>query len=362
MPRCGREDVRGGRRQYLLHSTCAPKWIRGQTSGVATVHPTKPTAATATATNHILLTGGPPVTMGDAPVSDAFHVAICNPTALINLVERVSPVLTNCAFAIVREEQFSGLRLNAIDTHHICCVNAQLHVAAGDITGEGEFVVNTAEFLAYLQAVDQASVLHLQGGATQDTVLLRTQDRVRCTAREYRINRIQREGENVGLTDMTTSLKVHVKTSVFTAYLNLCKRLKYTNVTFRVDEGPSRVKSGTVDRYFTMVTAGLQGAGARQTEVQWGVPNDTTCIDLEQAAAPPPGFDGTVPSDTNMVYQETFSRDFMSKFCRNIPGHDALFTEIQLCGPERPLIMHIDLGLEQSHVRFVLAPMLDDDE
>ena len=125
MTRCGREDVRGGRRQHLLHSTCAPRWSRGQTSGVATVHPTMPTAATATTTNHIVLTGDPPVTMGDAPASDAFHVTICNPTALINLVERVSPVLTNCAFAIVREEQFSGLRLTAIATHHICCVNAQ---------------------------------------------------------------------------------------------------------------------------------------------------------------------------------------------------------------------------------------------
>ena len=294
--------------------------------------------------------------------SDSFHVVIGNPTALINLVERVSPVLTNCTFLIVRDDDFSGLRLNAIDTHHICCVNAQLQVPLDSLHGDGDFVVNTTELLAYLQAVDQASVLHLEGGATQDTILLRTQDRVRCTAREYRINRIQREGENVGLTDMTTRLKVHVKTSVLTAYLNLCKRLKYTNVTFRVDEGPSRVKQGTVDRYFTMLTSGLQGAGARQLEVQWGVPNDTTCIDLEQAAAPPAGFDGKIPSDARKVYEETFSRDFMSKFSRNVPGHDAIYTEIQLCGPERPLIMHIDLGMEQSHVRFVLAPMLDEDE
>lgn len=282
-----------------------------------------------------------------------FSISICSSAALRSLVESVSQVLPELHFVIVNDDNFSGLQLNAIDHHHICCVNAQLFVPPHDVKGSGSFCVATSELITFLQAIDHGCVIQLFGDDDCETVVLRAQDH---TSRVYKISCIAREVEDIGLTDMTTVHQVHVQTADFSAFLNLCKKQRYQNINITIHETPSRVKAAPhVDRYFTLSASGDQGSQANHTEVKWGMVKQDTCIDLRENSTAPADYNGDVPENATKIYEEAFSRDFLGRFCKNSPSNDTVFTEIGLCGVEKPLIMHVDLGVERSHVRFVLA-------
>jgi hypothetical protein len=285
-----------------------------------------------------------------------FELRICTPSALRSLVETVAQVLSEASFTVVNEDDFRGLRLNSIDHTTVCMVSAQFNVPETDITGSGEFCVKTTDLITCLQAIDNSCVLRISGSDETDGIEMRAMSNKR-TSRRYTIARIHREVEDIHMTDMPTTYQVHIKGSDLVGFLNVCKRRKYDNVTLRIQQVPST--DGRVDRFFTMFAAG-DNTTAEHTDCQWGASRNDSDLRLGADVAAAREFNGDVPDGATRMYEEHFSRDYLSKFCKNMPSNEEVYSELGLCGTGKPLVLHIDLGVERSHVRFVLASMVDE--
>ena len=285
----------------------------------------------------------------------AFVVRLHTATALRNFVDRVSEVLTELPFQVVNDDSFKGLRINSIDCSTVCCVNAQLRVP--QVTGSGNFCVNTQEFMIHLQSIDGDATITLSCDEDDDKVVLEIPGR--NGSKRYKIKTIDRDPEEIGLSGFETVHQVHMRAAHLSAYLNLCKRLKYKNVTITIRV--VKDAQGREDRYFELSSISDVGSGATHTEVQIGAHTDNNRVELSPDDRPEGAFDGTIPENAEVVYRESFSQKFLSKFCGGARSAGDVLTDITLCGPSKPLIMAIGLGVEDSWVRFVLATVFEEE-
>ena len=284
--------------------------------------------------------------------SPEWSLNVCTPSALRTLVETVSQVLSEATFKVVNDASFCGLKLMSIDHTTVCMVCSQFVIAREHLTGSGEFCVTTNDLITCLSAVDPGCVLRMTG----DLETVELQARAKNTFRAYTVACIDRASEDLSCTDMETVYQIHVKSSDLIGFLNVSKKRGYRNMTIRINQ--TEPLGGRVNRYLTLVARDTK-TSAQHTDAHIDAPAACTDIRLDATSAV---FDGTIPQAAKVVYEETFSREYMSKFCRHVPSCEDVYTEIGLCGTGKPLILHVDLGLEKSYVRFVLASMVSDDE
>ena len=295
--------------------------------------------------------------MTDSNKPGAFKIEIGAPHAFRALCEAIGQVLAAANFRVVVEEQgFHGLRLNSIDNSTICCVNAQFKAS---VTGSpGRFCVDTKMLLTFLKAVDSSSVLHMSRAEGANHLTLESQDRG-GTARCYEVPLIvDRDTEEQQLSDMDTKYTMRMGSSDFTRFVNMCHALKASYIQFSIRT--MHTQPGEEDKYCTMMAEGEGGGRAGETRVHRAAMRDSATIDV--CPEQPGRQENTTcaaPRDAKVNYQEIFSREYLYRFCRNI---DSPTVQFGFCGARSPLIMSFELGQEESHVRFVLAPMNDDDD
>ena len=295
-------------------------------------------------------TGG---TMGDTTDDTTddttFKAVISAPVALRQLVQRIEKVLKDVVFTVTDGRTdpngFSGLRVNSIDSTTICLVNAQM---SADVSGNGNFCVAAKDLLTFLKAIDSASVLTITGGRALDNIVLVAEERGGSKVRRYTLRRTARDPEEVSLNDMVTEHQMHIPTAEIAKYLGLCQQQKYPVVEFCLQHVPCG--AGRVDKYLTMSATDDIGGGAQETYVDWDV-TDTSTMNAS-GERPAAGVSGEPPDDAPVIYREQFNREFLYRFCSNL---DTPMVKIGFCGRDKPIIVNFELGVEDSHVRFVLA-------
>lgn len=280
-----------------------------------------------------------------ATAATTFEVTVTAPGAFRQLVARCEKVLQDIVFTVVEDDDgFSGLRVYSIDCTTICLVNAQFRAR---VRGHGNFCVTSKELLAFLKAIDTASVLTITGGSELDDIVLVAQERSGSKVRRYTLRRTARDPENVSLNDMKTVHQIHMPTAEIGKYLGLCQQQKYPIVEFCLHHVPR--PGGCVDKYLTMSAQGDSGGGAQETYVDWNTADLTT---MNASGEAPPGASAEPPANATVVYRERFNREFLYRFCSNL---DTPVVEIGFCGHDMPIIVNFELGVEDSYVRFVLA-------
>ena len=281
----------------------------------------------------------------DTTCDTTFEVTVTAPGAFRQLVARCEKVLQDIVFTVVQDDDgFSGLRVYSIDCTTICLVNAQFKAR---VRGRGNFCVTSKELLTFLKAIDSASVLTITGGSDLDDIILRAHERAGSKMRRYTLRRTARDPEEIALNDMATVHQIHMPTAEIGKYLGLCQQQKYPVVEFCLRHVPR--PGGRLDKYLTMSAEGDTGGGAQETYVDWNTA-DLTAMNASGEA--PPGESGEPPDDAVVIYRERFNREFLYRFCSNL---DTPVVEIGFCGQDMPIIVNFDLGVEDSHVRFVLA-------
>lgn len=278
-----------------------------------------------------------------------WKVTITAPVAFRQLVARIEKVLQDVVFEVKSSAAFEGLTVNSIDCTTICLVNAQF---TAQVEGNGDFCVTSKELLTFLKAIDSASVLTITGGRALDNIVLVAQERQASKVRRYTLRRTARDPENVSLNDMDTVHQITMPTAEISKYLGLCQMQKYPVVQFCIQHVPCT--NGRLDKYLTMSAEGDTGGGAQETYVDWNTheasvmnaAGDGEASDVSGARI------GDPPADAPVIYRESFNREFLYRFC-SIP--DAPVVELGFCGQDKPIIVNFTLGVENSHVRFVLA-------
>ena len=279
----------------------------------------------------------------------ATTVTLFHPVAFRSFVERLAEVLPNLPIEVAKDDEFCGLRTHCIDRTAVCVASARLSVPAHDIVGSGTFFcLKTKEILTYLPAktVDGSTVVVLKHDAAEDHVEIQLQNKSRGQRCLYKCKKLAQKEDPCAILDIEQRHTVHVRISDLAAFLALAKSLDYSTITFRICEAAK-------SRFFTFL-ASVNGAAVAEQTYCHPLKGDSSedVIDLRSDT----GGDATVPADADVLYSDTFNRDYLSKFCCARSGHSPTFAELSFpATPGEPMVLSFGLGVEASFVKFILA-------
>ena len=275
-----------------------------------------------------------------------FELQIQHLKAFRQLIEVCGSVLRHIFITVTPRKTAGGgcmLSVDSIDPHHVCMVQARL-VCDGTIAKESvSFCIEKETLSTCLKNVPKQHLLHISQKAGSAEVEFKSVDGMTSKVDlEVEMSTFDEEPETIELDDLDyeflhethmPSLKEVIK---FAKDIN-CDLIK---LTMLYDGTPLAAAAGKTREAALSVSG--KGTAAKFSR------NLTSC----GAAATGSTITTTSDSTLKVGHSNEFSLDFLIKMLKAMEDQ---YITLKM-GNELPLLMHYSLGVEDSYVRFVLAP------
>jgi hypothetical protein len=278
-----------------------------------------------------------------------YSLTINSPHSFKSACEIVSNVLINTHFHVVSTPTFSGLRIDSVDPGCVCMVKARFActVEMERSDQSHHFCVRMKTLNTLLKHISAQHVLQIVKYADSPHILLRAFDKKDETSSiEFTLKTINEKCEDLGLFNLDSKYTVEIDLSMFKSICKMCKDIKAPVVQFKISVCP-----GEQDLYFNLSSEGDEAI----LNYTFHSTNDTDSGDVIIHAKSRPLQHQPKEEDLQVVYQECFSADFLNLFMKSMEKQTIYMT----VAPDRPLILHYNLGAYKSYIRFVLAPKVD---
>jgi len=289
-----------------------------------------------------------------------FRVTVSSTHALKNLIEIVSNILTEAVFVVQVNEQFQGLRLDAIDAGHVCMVKARFQCQVEfprDKTGTQEFCVNMKVLMTFLKRAASSSVLELVRKEGDSNLILRVTDVEDFS--EYTIPTVnQSHDEDLGMFDINAQHSVQIDLNKFKNFCKMAAEIQATSVYLEIKDN-----DGGSDRVFTLGCGSERGQATKHfhsSNVRAGesLPGGNDHTSDVIVCGKSRGFKDEDLKKFRTIYKHDYATKYLVQFLKSMEKN----TLYLALAPDYPMVMHYNLGTEQSHVRMIIAAQVSEED
>lgn len=289
-----------------------------------------------------------------------FIASIPNPHSFKSMCEIASNVLINTHFQFVNTPKFEGIRVDTIDPNMVCMVKARFACnvwlnplcQSNSASNDGMRVCLRMKTLTTVfRHISANHMLNIQREKDSSNIVLRVYNRFdQSSSMEFVIKTLEQKISNASITNIDSKYTIEMMLTQCKTMFKMGKDIRASNIQFEIFEVPQKKETET---YFRILANGDE-ATARYT-FQSATKQSTTdsgqaVYALEQQTVQP-CLDGM-----DCVYNEMFSTEFLNLFLKSMEKQTLHLTLV----PDGPLILHYQLGGDQSVIRFVLAPQVKD--
>ena len=277
-----------------------------------------------------------------------FIVTISNPHSFKAMCEIIGNVLINTHFQMVHSDQFEGIRVDTIDPNEICMVKSRFacNVWLSPENSAGVNVCLRMKTLSTLfRHISANHMLHLQRRRGSMDLILRVFHRFdQTSSMEFVLNTLEQPLVDASINNIESQYTVEMMLAQCKTMFKMGKDIKAGQMTFEIFE------NGKDKQTFLCISGKGEEATARYTFQSATTEEKTeggeTIYALQAQTA------SSSMDKMKRVYYETFSTEFLNLFLKSMEKQTVQITLVS----NGPLILHYQLGADQSVVRFILAP------
>jgi hypothetical protein len=286
-----------------------------------------------------------------------FRVTVSSTHALKNLVDIVSNILTEAVFVVQVSEHFQGLRLDAIDAGHVCMVKARFQCPVefpNDETGTKEFCINMKVLMTFLKRASSSSVLELLRKDGDSNLIMRVTEIEDFS--EYTIPTVnQNQNEDLGMFDINAQHSVQIDLNKFKNFCKMAAEISANSVYLEIKD-----TEDANDRVFSLGCSSERGQATKHfhsSNVKAGesLPGDDHTSDVI-VCGKSRGFKDEDLDRFKTVYKHQYATKYLVQFLKSMEKN----TLYLALAPDYPMVMHYNLGTEDSHVRLIIAAQVDE--
>ena len=287
----------------------------------------------------------------------SFRLQVDHIASLRQLASIIGSVLKHVEFTLTPHptlEQTVILSVDSIDPGNVCMVQSRLTCTGTLEASSVSFCVDTKTLNTCLRNVKTNHAIELcQYRGTSDVhmncILVQMDGSCAPTDLSFQLSTLDVTSETIDLDSLDYDYVMHINMPQMKSVLKLAKDLACTSIRMRVlTEGQTQSTqtillevSGKGDAAFTrlFVSSVVNTEGGNDSHAMKDV--EAGQID---------------PKSMHVVSAQNYKLEYMIDFLKNM---DQQMLTMKM-GKELPILLHYDLGVEGSFVRFVMAPNVDD--
>ena len=287
----------------------------------------------------------------------AFELELDHTSSFRQLVDVVGGILKHIEFTLTPHPTQSRavvLSVDAINPEHVCMVQSRI-TCAGTIAEKSlSFCVANETLNTCLRNIDRHNSLRLSQVAGTSRVDISSFDgATQRTDLSFELNTLDDMAETADLGDLDFNHEMNVSISKFRGILKLAKDLHCDDLTIELyGDAPEATTTSPVQRRILRIKG--QGDASFTRTFRSAVKSTTdatgTTVAMEDVD------DDVDVSTLTLLFSSTFFLSYLTNFLKNMEQPSILMK----MEPKMPLLMHYDLGVPDSFVRFVLCPRVLD--
>jgi hypothetical protein len=272
---------------------------------------------------------------------ELFRVTISAPSSFKTMCDILGSIFNELPLLIVHDQDFTGIKVHSMNDRQIAFIKLQ-YACPVQSNDEQQIrcCVPLKTFNQLLKHVPNTSVMHLIQYKESNEVVIETQDE-RASIREFYCNTLQMLDDNyTSLEDVESDNVIEFDLLYFKNDVKICKDTKATAIDFSLYK-----KNDSSDTLIVLFFKGDQ-SGAKSTYICRG--KKVKVVDDDKINV----------ADWEKKYASSFDADMLHSFLKNMDRE----SKIIVCLTKDMMIMDYNLGVENSHIRFYLAPKVDEED
>tara|TARA_Y100000748_G_scaffold155719_1_gene130195 strand:- start:6 stop:941 length:936 start_codon:yes stop_codon:yes gene_type:complete len=283
--------------------------------------------------------------------TELFRVTISAPSSFKNLCDILGSVLSELPIVIVCKDDFHGIKVHSMNDRQIAFIKLRYACPVQSKEEEVRCCLSIKDFNLMLKEIPNTSVIHLvqyrhtnkKGEIQDDDELTILVDDERAAKKEYRCKTLQMLEDNyTSLEDVESENVIEFDLSTFKGDVKLSKAAKATSLDFTL------YNSIQTDDTRTLISVAWKGDNLSSNTMHMSQNKVATSIDNQKVNL----------EKWKRHYERSFDTEMINSFLKNMDRE----SKIIVCLTEEMMIMDYNLGVENSHIRFYLAPKVEDDE
>lgn len=280
-----------------------------------------------------------------------YQLRFPQPQTLKVLVDIIKDTIPEVSIEVVKtpDKDEAAIKIENIDDKRVCVVHARLscHALKFERAGE-EFNINLELLSSCLRSVQPHYVLDLTKRRESDSLEFTSLDAVNGTlVNKCCVPTLCQDFTKAPLNELNYDYTVQMELSTFRSIVKTSKELRANNLTFVMYE---KTKQGKKHMLFCLRAEG----DATQEHYFPAVLSDEGVMHADTESA-----DAAIEQkDEDQTFKGHFSVQFLNTFLKAM---ERQMLSIRISAG-KPLVIIYPLGAEDSHVCFVLAQKLDDEE
>jgi len=285
-------------------------------------------------------------------------VSISTPQTFKTLLAIVQPTVAHVSFQVCRDETFTGLRMDAMNSSRVCMVKTayECRVDTSTTLANATFCVETDTFMTLMRDVQASHVVELIRFTDSADLTIKTYER--ADSNNWSISTIQMVDD-----DVTDFKKLDMQTLEFNYVVEIeLERLKEVCriihairgnvIELRVEE--PAVQVGEEHHHYFTIAAENEGASTRKIHHSSTVPETTGPDAIRVVRGNQVGGDEEERDDLVERFSGTYPAMYLNGVLKSM---DRQTVQLYL-SPGLPLVLHYGLGNASSYIKIILAPRL----
>lgn len=283
--------------------------------------------------------------------TELFRVTISAPSSFKNLCDILGSVLSELPILIVCRDDFKGIKVHSMNDQQIAFIKLRYACPVQSKEEEVRCCLSIKDFNLMLKEIPNTSVMHLvqyrhtnkKGEINDDDELTILVDDERAAKKQYQCKTLQMLEDNyTSLEDIESENVIEFNLSTFKGDVKLSKNAKAMSLDFTL------YKSIRTDDSRTLISVAWKGDYLSSNTMHMSQNKTASSIDNHD-----------VDMDAwTKHYERSFDTEMINSFLKNMDRE----SKIIVCLTEEMMIMDYNLGVENSHIRFHLAPKVEDDD
>jgi len=282
-----------------------------------------------------------------------FNIAVQHLKSFRQMIDVVGSVLRQIYMTVTPHTGIGKgvlLSIDTIDPNHVCMVQSRL-VCDGTVTQPTSFCVDTETLVHCLKNIPRHHQLQISQKKKSAEVVMRSVDGMsKVVDVEFCLSTFDQEPETMNLEELEYEFVNQADMPSLKNTIRLAKDLNCDLLRLSMHVDKTATGKGNVE---AMLAVSGDGGNAKFKRFM----TSAVQVDDSKSGSTMKTVDASERANLSEVHMSEYSLDYMTKITKNM--EDQTLT-IKM-GKDLPLLIHYGLGVEDSYVRFVIAPRQDDE-
>lgn len=308
-----------------------------------------------------------------------FCLTISSPASFKNMCEVMDSILKDFHFQVVKTDAFEGLKIRQMDESHCALLSirysCQVEVRqkkseaaceAGELADDNlddpwSFCVNKKTWRQFMKQINNTAVLKIcqyrykddkkKDKQKNDLITILANDDEHSGKHKYECNTLDVDLDEIGeANEIESNTTIEIDLEECKKFWRLCSSQDSETVRFRFLLPPfENMKDGVFHMSFSN-ECGVSGSRMFHSKFV----DDTLIADFKSTVNEEEDYAGW-----KQTYNQEFPVKMLNTFTKNLEKEQRLTIAIS---PNNPLVINYNLGIDQSFIRFWVAPKVEEEE